>query len=82
MVSWARNADYRAARTVPGFFYSNEGREPAHVHIERDDSEAKFWLDPVDLADGGYFRAHELTELRDLVIEHQIEWLEKWHEWH
>jgi hypothetical protein len=30
------------------FFYSNEGapREPAHVHIEKDDLEAKFWLQP------------------------------------
>jgi len=27
------------------FFYSNEGsaREPPHVHVERDDREAKFW---------------------------------------
>jgi hypothetical protein len=30
------------------FFYSNEGtpREPMHVHVERDDIEAKFWLVP------------------------------------
>jgi hypothetical protein len=32
------------------FFYSNEGHEPPHVHIERDDSVAKFWLAPVDIA--------------------------------
>jgi hypothetical protein len=30
------------------FFYSNEGspREPAHIHVEKDDIEAKFWLRP------------------------------------
>jgi len=30
------------------FFYSNEGtpREPMHVHVEKDDMEAKFWLLP------------------------------------
>ena len=30
------------------FFYSNEAlpREPAHVHVERGDMEAKFWLRP------------------------------------
>ena len=30
------------------FFYSNEGspREPIHIHVEKDDVEAKFWLHP------------------------------------
>jgi Domain of unknown function (DUF4160) len=30
------------------FFYSNEARprEPVHVHVERGDSEAKFWIRP------------------------------------
>lgn len=30
------------------FFYSNEGspREPVHIHVEKDDVEAKFWLNP------------------------------------
>jgi hypothetical protein len=30
------------------FFYSNEGtpREPVHVHVEKDDIEAKFWVVP------------------------------------
>ena len=31
------------------FFYSHEGepREPPHVHIRKDNAEAKFWLVPV-----------------------------------
>ncbi len=29
------------------FFYSLEGTEPPHIHIERDAATAKFWLDPV-----------------------------------
>jgi hypothetical protein len=31
------------------FFYSNEGspREPVHIHVEKDNVEAKFWLNPV-----------------------------------
>ena len=30
------------------FFYSNEGtpREPVHIHVEKDNLEAKFWLEP------------------------------------
>ena len=31
------------------FFYAGDGGEPPHVHVERDDSEAKSWLDPVRL---------------------------------
>ena len=31
-------------------FYSNERDEPPHVHVIRADNEAKFWLDPVRLA--------------------------------
>ena len=26
------------------FFFSNERQEPAHIHVERDEDEAKFWL--------------------------------------
>lgn len=32
------------------FFYSADGVEPRHVHIERDEGIAKYWLSPVRLA--------------------------------
>ena len=32
------------------FFYSNENNEPIHVHIEKNDSVAKFWIQPIKLA--------------------------------
>lgn len=32
------------------FFYSNENDEPKHVHVRADDNEAKFWLEPLQLA--------------------------------
>jgi hypothetical protein len=32
------------------FFYSLEGSEPSHIHVEHGDSVAKFWLNPVELA--------------------------------
>jgi hypothetical protein len=43
------------------FFYSRENAEPPHIHVDRDDDYAKFWLDPVALASNRGFRAHELT---------------------
>lgn len=29
------------------FFFSNERNEPIHIHIEKADSYAKFWIDPL-----------------------------------
>jgi len=31
------------------YFHSHEPNEPAHVHVDRDDQSAKFWLNPVAL---------------------------------
>ena len=62
------------------FFFSLEGCEPAHVHIEKGDKIAKFWLRPVNLASSSGFRSHELTEMRAIVIKHSEKFLEKWNE--
>jgi len=60
------------------FFYSLEGTEPPHIHVEHGDGVAKFWLDPVSLAQSRGFRSHELNQMRALVIEHRITFLEAW----
>jgi hypothetical protein len=62
------------------FFYSRENDEPPHVHIERGDAIAKYWLEPVELASSRRFPVHELTALRALVIEHRQAILDAWHE--
>jgi len=62
------------------FFYSLEGSEPPHIHIEEDDRVAKFWLNPVNLAESHGFRAHELNRLRALVLEHRLRLLEAWND--
>jgi hypothetical protein len=51
-------------------FYSGEGNEPPHVHVAREDLEAKFWLQPVSLAANYGFRAVELSKIKKLVEEH------------
>ena len=62
------------------FFYSGNREEPAHVRVERDDSIAKFWLDPVRLASSGGFRSAEIGRLQKLVDEHREELLRSWNE--
>ena len=58
------------------FFYSAEGSEPPHIHVEQGDKVAKFWLDPAGLAESHGFRTHEVNRLRLLVIEHRLSFLE------
>ena len=61
------------------FFYSRELNEPPHVHVRRDRFEAKFWLDPVELAQNRRFPRHEVHRVEALVYEHRAELLERWH---
>jgi hypothetical protein len=62
------------------FFFSLEGNEPPHIHIEQAERFAKFWLNPVTLAKSRGFRSGELTELQEIVEENQELFLENWNE--
>ena len=53
------------------FFYAGDRDEPAHVHVEREDKLAKFWLNPVRLQTSGGFSRTELARIQQLVPEHQ-----------
>ncbi len=63
------------------FFYSLEGTEPPHIHVEQGSNVAKFWLNPINLAESYGFRTHELNRLRLLVIQHRLTFLEAWNEY-
>jgi hypothetical protein len=63
------------------FFYSNERGEPAHVHVRRERKLAKFWLEPVELADSKRFAAHELREIEQIVQDRRAGFLEAWNEY-
>jgi hypothetical protein len=60
------------------FFYSADAGEPPHIHIERDDRVAKFWLDPVRLVTSGRFARPELREMERLVAQNEDFLLEAW----
>jgi hypothetical protein len=63
------------------FFFSLEGSEPPHIHVEHGSKVAKYWLNPMNLASAVGFRNHELTKIKAIVLEHRIIFLEKWHEY-
>jgi len=60
------------------YFFSNEGHEPPHVHVDRDDNSATFWLVPVDLARSSGFEGRELRRIRGLLADREAEILEAW----
>ncbi|MBZ5533029.1 MAG: DUF4160 domain-containing protein [Acidobacteriia bacterium] len=61
------------------YFYSHEPNEPPHVHVDRDDLSAKFWLNPVALASNFGFNARELGLLQKIVETNREQLLEAWH---
>lgn len=61
------------------FFYSNEGSEPPHVHVQSGEKSAKFWLDPVALARSSGYDAREILLLHRYVEQHGAVLEEAWH---
>ena len=52
-------------------FYSDEGNEPAHIHVRMPDGECKFWLEPVVLASANGVKPHDIRTIERLVFEHK-----------
>jgi hypothetical protein len=63
-------------------FYSNEGDEPAHIHVDTGDGECKFWLDPVTLARSLNVSPADVRKIERLVFEHRSFLKERFHEFH
>ena len=62
------------------FFYAGDGAAPPHVHVGRDNGEAKFLLDPIRLERSYRFGRKEVNRIRAIVEQHQVDLLESWHE--
>jgi len=60
------------------FFFSNENDEPLHIHVEKAENYAKFWLKPVSLARNIGFNQPEIKEIRKILFENQTLIEEKW----
>jgi hypothetical protein len=60
------------------FFYSNEGNHPPHVHVERGDAIAMFWLNPVRVGRNRGFSTVELWRI-ELIVRRNVDLcLERW----
>lgn len=63
------------------FFFSNEGNEPPHIHVERGDGYGKFWLRPAALACSANFTRPELRRAREIVERNVEYFLERWNDY-
>ena len=60
------------------FFYMGDWDEPPHVHVERDNRIAKFWLNPVKLQSTGGLRRPEIRRIERIIEENQTRLMEAW----
>jgi 5-enolpyruvylshikimate-3-phosphate synthase len=63
------------------FFYAGDRHEPPHVHVERDASKAKFWLQPVFLQSSAGFSRSELNDIQRLIVQNHALLLQRWHDY-
>ena len=62
------------------FFWSYDCAEPRHIHVQRERNRAKFWLDPVSLAENRGFRPRELRDIERIIAEQREMLRSKWDE--
>jgi hypothetical protein len=63
------------------FFYSND-HPPSHIHVEKDNSTAKFELNPIKLIKSKGFKAKDLSEIRKLIEKYKSLLENSWNEYH
>jgi hypothetical protein len=62
------------------FFFSNEGNEPPHIHVQRAEEYAKFWLEPLQLAAHSGYTSREIARISELIEQHHHLLAEAWNE--
>lgn len=63
------------------FFYAGDRDEPPHIHVEREDKSAKFWLNPVRLQVSRGFSRGETLQIQRLVEDKRDVLLRGWNEY-
>ncbi|MEO1205896.1 MAG: DUF4160 domain-containing protein [Pseudomonadota bacterium] len=75
MPTFVRDGPYRI------YVYSSDGDEPPHVHVQRDNAVAKYWLEPLRLQSSAGFSAAELRDVHRLLDVHRNACLRQWNEY-
>ncbi|QEI41163.1 hypothetical protein BMF77_01746 [Dolichospermum sp. UHCC 0315A] len=64
------------------FFYSDEGNEPIHIHVQKGDSECKYWLD-IDLYEIRETYSYQMSsrdtrEVKKIILQNFDEIVDEW----
>ncbi len=62
------------------YFYSNEGEEPMHVHIEKGSGNGKVWLDPISIEYMNGFTTREVNQIMQIISVNFLILKNKWNE--
>jgi hypothetical protein len=60
------------------YFFSNEGFEPPHIHVDKGGATAKVWLSPVAVARNIGYSDNDLNEIVRKVRAEAPAFLEAW----
>lgn len=64
------------------FFYSNEGNEPIHIHVQKGEKEGKYWLDveayEIREAYTYNFSSRDVRDVRKIMFQNFDEFVEAW----
>jgi len=60
------------------WFYEADLDEPPHVHVGKENREAKFWLEPITLARSGRFKLVDLREVARIIDDNHDFLLNAW----
>ena len=63
------------------FFYSQEGDEPAHVHVRAGEKETKIWLHDVTVAANAGYPVHEIGDIVRHIRRNRLSLLRAWHDY-
>jgi hypothetical protein len=75
MPTFLRSGPYRF------FVYAGDRDEPQHVHVERDDKVAKYWLDPIRLQRSGGFSRRDMARIERLLRINYKRLVEAWNDY-
>ncbi len=62
------------------FFYSSDGPEPIHIHVEKGSAYAKVWISPIRLQYSHGFNNSQISKILKLVEQNNEIITEAWNE--
>jgi hypothetical protein len=60
------------------YFFSNEGEEPPHIHVDKADATMKVWLDTLEIAYNYGYNPKQVKFILKAIQEHKESFINGW----